>query len=337
MTPILPGVKGKMIGLLILFLLIFLAFLSSIRFGVTDISLLEIWEAFRFYDETNANHVIIQTTRLSRAVIAVVIGASLAIAGALMQALTKNPLASPSIFGINQGAIFFVVLATIFISTTSLVVYMWFAFFGAALSAMIVYFLGSIGRDGLGPIKLVLAGAAISALFTSFTQALLVMNEKGLQEVLFWLTGSVAGRSLDMLLPLLPFIFLAIILAFFVSPALNVMMSGEDIAKGLGVRTTFIKITIGLIVVCLAGASVAVAGAIAFVGLITPHLARFLVGLDQRWVLAYSGCLGSILLLIADISARFFVYPAEIPIGVMTAIVGIPFFILIVRRGVVNG
>ncbi|MEB1806424.1 MAG: iron ABC transporter permease [Bacillaceae bacterium] len=331
------NVKWKSIGLFFLCMIVLLCFVGSICFGVTDISFRDIINAFRHYDETDSNHVIIKTTRLSRAIIALIIGASLAIAGALMQALTRNPLASPSIFGINSGAIFFVVLATIWFSSSSLVVYMWFAFFGAAISAFIVYFLGSIGRDGIGPIKLVLAGAAISALFNSFTQALLVMNEKGLQEVLFWLTGSVAGRTLDMLYPLLPFIFGAILLAFLITPALNIMMSGEDVAKGLGVRTTFVKVMVGLIVVCLAGASVAVAGAIGFVGLIIPHIARFLVGLDQRWVIAYSGCLGAILLLIADISARFFVYPAEIPIGVMTAFIGIPFFIYIVRKGVVNG
>lgn len=335
--PFITDTKWKIIGLMLLLLAVFLSFFSSIRFGVTDMSLQTVIEAFRNYDETDSNHVIIKTTRLSRAVIALVIGASLAIAGALMQALTRNPLASPTIFGINSGAIFFVVLATIWFSGTSLVTYMWFAFLGAAFSTCIVYFLGSLGRDGIGPIKLVLAGAAISALFNSMTQALLVMNEKGLQEVLFWLTGSVAGRSLDMLYPLLPFIVGAIILAFLITPAVNVMMSGEDVAKGLGVRTNNIKIAVGLVVICLAGASVAIAGAIGFVGLIIPHIARYLVGLDQRWVIAYSSCLGAILLLIADIGARFFVYPAEIPIGVMTAIIGIPFFIYIVRKGVVNG
>ncbi|WP_078429340.1 FecCD family ABC transporter permease [Alkalihalobacterium alkalinitrilicum] len=332
MTNLLSRVP-KTVSLILALCIFFISFILSIMLGKTPISISMVMEAFFNYDETIAEHVIITTSRMSRAVIATVIGASLAIAGALMQALTRNPLAAPDIFGINAGAIFFIVASATLFSVNSLVHYMWIGFIGAGIAATIVYFLGSIGRDGLSPIKIVLAGAAITALFISFTQGLLVINEQGLQSVLFWLAGSVAGRSMDMILPILPFIIGAGLITLFLGRSINILVSGEDIAKSLGQRTILIKTTIGVVVVFLAGGSVAVAGSIGFIGLIVPHIVRGLIGTDYRWVIPFSALFGASLLLLADVAARFIIMPQEMPIGVMTALLGTPFFIYIARRG----
>lgn len=337
MTHLLPRTSLKWLGLTLGILLFVIAFTSSILFGQTPIGLGTAVDAFLNYDENSTEHIIITTTRLSRAFIAAVIGGSLAIAGALMQALTRNPLASPSIFGINSGAVFFVVLAISFFSLSSLSDYMWVAFLGAAIAAVMVYFLGSLGRDGLSPLKIVLAGAAITALFVSLTQALLVVSEQNLEGVLFWLAGSVSGRTIDMLLPILPFMAIGWVIALFLGYPVNILTSGEDIAKGLGQRTVIVKILMALVIVVLAGGSVAVGGSIGFIGLIVPHMVRGLVGMDYRWIIPYSAIFGGILLLSADIAARFVIMPQEVPIGVMTALIGTPFFIYIARRGFHKG
>lgn len=323
----------KTVSLVIAFLLFIFSFILSIVLGQTPIPLSVSLDAFLNYDESITEHIIITTSRTSRAVIATVIGASLAIAGALMQALTRNPLAAPDIFGINAGALFFIVFSATFFSMSSLVDYMWVGFLGAAVAAIMVYLLGSFGGDGLSPIKIILAGAAITALFVSFTQGILVINEQNLEGVLFWLAGSVAGRSIDMLIPIFPFMLAGAILAMFLGRAINILMSGEDVAKSLGQRTILIKILIGIIVVFLAGGSVAIGGSIGFIGLIVPHIVRGLIGTDYRWVIPFCALIGASLLLLADVAARFIIMPQEMPIGVITAFIGAPFFIYIARRG----
>ncbi|WP_126427102.1 FecCD family ABC transporter permease [Brevibacillus marinus] len=332
MLPLLYRTPSKVIGLVVGFLLFLISFASSIVFGVTEIGLAEVVQSFVAYDVTSNEHVIIQTTRLPRALIATFVGANLAVAGALMQALTRNPLASPSVFGVNAGAVFFIVLALRFLPVDSLAVLVWIAFLGAAVAALTVYLLGSIGRDGLTPVKIVLAGAAISALFTSFTQGLLVLDETGLQDVLFWLAGSIAGRDAAVLYPVLPYMMVAAVTALLLSSHVNILSSGEDIAKGLGQKTAVVKLACAATIVVLAGSSVAVAGAIGFVGLVIPHVARFLVGADYRWVVPFSAVLGAILLLNADIAARFLIRPSELPIGVVTGLIGAPFFIYLARK-----
>lgn len=326
----------KIAGLIVSLILFITSFILSVVLGQTPIPLQMAYDAFFHYDESITEHIIITTSRTSRAVIATVVGACLAIAGALMQALTRNPLAAPDIFGINAGAIFFIVLAATMFSIESLTHYMWIAFLGAGVAGVLVYLLGSLGRDGLSPIKIVLAGAAITALFVSFTQGLLVIDEQGIQGILFWLAGSVAGRSMDMLLPVLPFITVAILVSLFLGRSINILISGEDVAKSLGQKTLLTKIITGFVIIFLAGGAVSVAGAIGFIGLMVPHMARGLVGNDYRWLIPYSALLGSSLLLLADLVARFVIMPQEMPVGVMTALIGVPFFIYIARRGLTN-
>ncbi|WP_409367289.1 FecCD family ABC transporter permease [Lysinibacillus sp. 38-6] len=333
MQNLLTSTSMKRSVLIICCVLLIIAFILSVALGQTSIPFQLVYDAFFNYDASNSEHVIIRTSRFTRAVVATVVGASLAIAGALMRALTRNPLAAPDILGVNAGALFFIVCAITFFSMDSLSHYMWVAFLGAGIAGVLVFFLGSLGRDGLTPIKIVLAGAAISALFISFTQGLLVIDEQGIQSVLFWLAGSVSGRNLDMLLPVLPFIVLGGSFAFFMGRSINILQSGDDIAKGLGQRTILTKVVMGIIVILLAGGSVAVAGSIGFIGLIVPHMAMGLVGTDYRWIIPFSAVIGSTLLLLADIAARFVIMPLEMPIGVMTAFIGAPFFIYIARRG----
>lgn len=333
MNALLSQKRMKVLGLLIGLGILGIAFILSMILGQVRTPIGTLIGVLNNYDPSITEHIIITTTRISRSVIAIVIGASLAVAGALMQALTRNPLASPSIFGINSGALFFVVFSTVFLSINSLVHLMWIAFIGGAIAATMVFFLGTIGKDSLSPIKIVLAGTAITAFFGSFTQGLLVLDEQSLEGVLFWLGGSVSGRTLDMLLPILPFMLGAGTLAFFLSNSINILTSGEDIAKGLGQRVLLVKVLMGIVIVLLAGGSVAVGGSIGFIGLIVPHLVRPVVGIDYRWIIPFSAICGSILLLMADIISRLVIIPEEMPIGVMTAVIGVPFFIYISRKG----
>ncbi|EGK07543.1 ferrichrome ABC superfamily ATP binding cassette transporter permease protein [Desmospora sp. 8437] len=312
--------------------LLLLCMASSMVYGYTDTGWHTAWEAFTDYNGSN-EHIVIQHVRLPRSLIAAVVGASLAVAGALMQALTKNPLASPSIFGIQAGAGFFIVVSFSFFSVSSIQGFTWIAFAGAGVAAFIVYFIGSLGRDGLTPIKLTLAGAAVAALFSSLTQGLLVTNEAALDQVLFWLAGSVQGRKLSSLTAVLPYIAMAGIICAVLAPKINILTMGEEVARSLGLKTGLVKLFAGLAVILLAGGAVAVAGPIGFIGIVIPHVARFVAGNDYRWILPYCAVLGGILLVAADIAARYVVMPEEVPVGVMTAIIGTPFFIYIARRG----
>ncbi|UFT98447.1 iron ABC transporter permease [Radiobacillus kanasensis] len=322
-----------MLGTVILFLI---SVLLSMAIGKTTIPLSTIWDALINYDPSSTNHIIVRSSRLTRTLIAITIGASLAIAGMLMQAITRNPLAAPDIFGVNAGALFFIVFAATFLSVDSLTGYMWIGFLGAAIAGGIVYFLGSIEENGLSPIRLVLAGAAISALFISFTQGMLVLDEQRMQSVLFWLSGSVAGRSMEMLLPVLPFVILSTLIAFLMGKPLNILMSGEDVAKSLGQNTILVKLVAGLVIIFLAGSSVAIAGSIGFIGLVVPHIAKGIAGPNYQWGIPLCGLLGAILLLLSDVFARLIIAPQEMPIGAMTALVGVPFFVYIARKGVKN-
>ncbi|MEC2159631.1 FecCD family ABC transporter permease [Virgibacillus halodenitrificans] len=313
-------------------LVVFLMWASTI-FGLTKVTTQTLVNSIYHFDGSN-EHIIIQQARIPRALIAAAVGGSLAIAGAIMQGLTNNPLASPSLFGVNAGASFLVVVGISFLGFTSSGSFTWLAFAGAAVSSIIVYVLGSMGRDGITPIKITLAGAAIAALFSSLTQGILTLNESALDQVLFWLAGSVQGRDLDVLIGVLPYLILGWFASIFIGKQMNVLTMGEDIAKGLGQKTLLIKIVGAIIVVLLAGGSVAIAGPIGFIGIVIPHISRWFVGIDYRWIIPYSGLLGAMLLLMADIAARYIIMPAEVPVGVMTAFIGVPFFIYIARRGI---
>ncbi|HYK72840.1 MAG TPA: iron ABC transporter permease [Pseudoneobacillus sp.] len=329
---LLKNTSTKWFGLIITILLLLFTLCVSIVYGYTDTSWKTAIDAFMNYDASN-EHIVIQSLRLPRALIAAAVGGSIAIAGALMQTLTKNPLADPGIFGINAGAGLAVVISVSIFSVANLQTFTWLAFLGATIAAVSVYFIGSLGRDGLTPMKLTLAGAAMAAMFSSFTQGLLVIDEAALEQVLFWLAGSVQGRKLEGLLAVFPYLAIGWLGSILLAKKLNVLAMGDDVAKGLGLKIGLVKIGIGIIVVLLAGGAVAISGPIGFIGIVIPHITRSIVGIDHRWVIPFSGLLGAILLLTADITARYLLMPEEVPVGVMTAIIGTPFFIYIARRG----
>ncbi|MFE4809760.1 FecCD family ABC transporter permease [Peribacillus simplex] len=322
----------KWMGLFITILLLLFLLCSSIVYGYTDTTWKMAIDAFTHFNGTN-EHIVIQSVRLPRALIASAIGASLAISGVLMQTLTKNPLASPDIFGVNAGAGLAVVTGVTVFGISNLQVFTWLSFIGAAIAAISIYMIGSMGRGGLTPMKLTLAGAAMTAMVASLTQGLLVSNEALLDQVLFWLAGSVSGRSLDNLIAVLPYLVVGWGLALIMSGKMNVLSMGEDVAKGLGLNIVFLKLVLGLAIILLAGGSVAVAGPIGFIGIVVPHLTRSIVGIDHRWLIPFSGLFGAVLLIAADVISRYILMPREIPVGVMTAIIGTPFFIYIARKG----
>lgn len=305
----------------------------SITLGAADISVQTVTAALTAFDGS-FDHLIIRTVRLPRVLCGALVGAALAVAGAVMQGLTRNPLASPGILGINAGASFAVVLAVLLLGSPPLATYALFAFIGAAAAAVFVYALGSVGRGGATPLKLTLAGAVFTAFISSFTTAILIMDQNTLDQVRFWTAGSLAGRELPLLLATAPYMLVGLVGALLLGRQITTLSLGDDVATGLGQNTGWLKLLSAVMVVLLAGGAVALAGPVGFVGLVVPHVVRFLVGVDYRWILPYSALLGGILVTLADIGARIIIRPQELPVGVMMALVGAPFFIYLARTKV---
>ena len=328
----LTTLQARMLGTLLCLGLLLAATVSSLIFGHIPVSLEMLANSIVDYDPGSLEHLVIHTERFSRTVTSMIVGSGLAIAGALMQTLTRNPLASPGILGINAGAMFFVVVGATLLSLTSPSQLVWAAFTGAATAAVLVYFLGQEAGRGVSPVRTVLAGVAVTALFVSFAQGLLILNQDRFESILFWLAGSVSGRELDAIVPLLPLFGGALILALLLSRQLNLLGLDDEVIRGLGLRVGQVRLLIGLVVIVLAGTSVAMAGLIGFVGLIVPHMARGLFGTDHRWLLPLSAIIGATLLLAADTIARLVIPPQEIPVGVMTALLGTPLFLHLARH-----
>jgi iron complex transport system permease protein len=327
----LEGSKAKAGVLIALVVLLVLCFLGSLLLGYIKTSFGDLINTYSSY-ENITEHIILKTSRMPRALTALFIGASLSVSGLLMQTLTKNPMASPGLLGVNSGAAFFMVLGYSLFPKLSQNYLMCLSFLGAAISVILVYALAGGIKGSIQTFDLTLAGAAVSAFFLSFTQVVLFKDQKTMEEILFWMTGSVEGRSMNALLYIIPYVVIAWVIAFALSGKLNIFSLGEEMAKGLGLNTELLKLQMIFLTVVLAGASVAVAGPIGLVGLIIPHLTRALVGTEFKWAIPYSMVLGSIFLLISDIGSRFLIYPKEIPVGALTAIIGTPFFIYIARK-----
>lgn len=320
-------------GLALTLLILFICLVTSITFGAAEIQPSTIFSALTAFDGS-ADHHIIRSVRVPRSLIALMVGACLAVAGTLTQGLTRNPLAAPDILGINSGAALAMVAALSLWGSVTAQVYAGAAFLGAGITAVVVYLLGSLGRSGMTPLKLVVAGSALTYLLSSLTTGILILNQETLDEIRFWLAGSVAGRDLNLFLQMLPYMAIGLLMAFAMGKPLTTLALGEDVAKGLGLKTEWIKAIATVVVVLLAGSAVAIAGPIWFIGLIIPHLARFLVGIDYRWLLPYAACLGATLLLLADLAARLVIRPQELPVGIMTSVLGAPFFIYLARSRV---
>ena len=320
------------LGLIGCIALLVLVTLLSIAVGSKQIPLPTVIDALRHYNEANTDQVIIHSLRVPRTVIGLLVGAALGLSGALMQGVTRNPLADPGILGVNGGAALFVVGGIYWFGLSTLTAYVWLAFAGAAVASVVVYTLGSLGREGVTPVKLALAGAAMTAMLGSLTTAVLIGDVDTFDQFRFWSVGSLAGRGSDIAAQVAPFILIGIVLALVSGRVLNALSLGDDVAKSLGQRVGLARLFVAVVVVLLCGAATAAAGPIAFVGLMIPHVARLVTGPDYRWILPYSMVLAPILLLGSDVLGRIVAQPGELQVGIVTAIIGAPFFIALVRR-----
>jgi iron complex transport system permease protein len=324
-TTLILGLAGCVVLLLLIALL-------SIAVGSKQIPLGTVLDALRHYDEANTDHVIVRSLRVPRTEIGLLVGAALGLSGALMQGVTRNPLADPGILGVNGGAALFVVAGIYWFGLSSLTAYVWLAFAGAAAASVAVYLLGSLGREGATPVKLALAGAALTAMLGSLTTALLIGDVDTFDQFRFWAVGSLAGRGSDIAGQVAPFILIGIVLALISGRVLNALSLGDDVARSLGQRVGMARLFTAVTVVLLCGAATAAAGPIGFVGLTIPHVARLVTGPDYRWILPYSMLLSPILLLGSDVIGRVVAQPGELQVGIVTAVIGAPFFIALVRR-----
>ena len=318
-------------GLLVaLALLVFVALLS-VAVGSKAIPLGTVLHELFHYDGST-DGVVIRSLRIPRTLLGLAVGAALGLAGALMQALTRNPLADPGILGVNAGASAAVVTAIGVLGLSSPSVYVWFALIGAGLASIVVYLLGSRGRSAATPVRLALAGAAITAVLQAFISGLVLMDQRTFDNYRFWSVGALAGRGLSVLYETGPFLLVGGLLALGLARPLNALALGDDAGRALGAHLGRTRALGVVAITLLCGGAVAAAGPIGFVGLTVPHIARGITGPDQRWVLPYSMVLAPTLLLASDVIGRVVARPGEIEVGIVTAFVGAPVFIWIARR-----
>jgi iron complex transport system permease protein len=323
--------RRALIGLPAALIVLAVVCFASLALGARPISLETFIQAFTDFDPSNGDHAVVHS-RIPRTVTGLLVGAALGVAGAAMQGVARNPLADPGILGVNAGAALAVVAGIFLFGVTQLSGYIWFAFAGAALAAVLVYGVASMGREGATPVKLALAGAALSAGLSSLMYSVLVTNQDTLEGFRYWQVGSVSGRGWDLIGQVAPFIGVGLVLTQFTGRILNNLSLGDDVARGLGQKVALSRAVTALGVVILCGAATAIAGPIAFVGLVIPHMVRALTGPDYRWILPYSMLLAPMLLVAADVVGRFVAPPGEIEAGITTAIIGAPMFIWLVRR-----
>ena len=327
--------KNKYIKSYLFFSVIILMLLGgiflSISIGAKSISLSTIWEALVQYNPSNGQHIIVRTLRMPRVIVALVVGASFAVSGALMQAITRNPMASPSILGINAGAALGLAIAMVVLPSASFNETVLFSFAGAAVASLFIFGMTSMSKAGNSPLRLALVGTAITALFNAFSQAIAVYFNIS-QELTFWNAGGVSGVRPEQALLILPWTFVGLLLALSIARSVTLLSLGEEVAVGLGGKTRYIKIIACIAVLILTGSSVAIVGPIGFVGLVVPHAVKFIVGVDYRKVIPFSMLVGALLVLIADIISRSINPPFETPIGAITALIGVPFFIYLATR-----
>ncbi|NKQ51322.1 iron chelate uptake ABC transporter family permease subunit [Amycolatopsis sp. K13G38] len=308
------------------------AVVASIAVGAKGIPPPVVFDALLHHDPANPDHLIVTGVRVPRTIIGLLAGAALGAGGTIIQGVTRNPLADPGVLGINAGASLLVLIAISVFGVGTMTGYVWFGFLGAALAALVVYLVGSFGRDGATPLKLALAGAACMAAFGSVTTGILVTDDLAFDQFRFWQVGSLTGRGMDVVWQALPFVLAGAVLAVFCGRVLNGLSMGEDVARSLGMNVTLARVVCAVAVVVLCGTATSIAGPIAFAGLVVPHAARLVTGPDYRWILPYSVLIGPSLLLVSDIVGRLVAQPGELQVGVVTAVIGAPVFILLLRK-----
>ncbi|MET9455686.1 iron chelate uptake ABC transporter family permease subunit [Streptomyces canus] len=318
----------RVLGLLVSVVILVLVATASIAVGAKGLSVEQVWHGL--FQDTGTYGDVVVADRLSRTVLGLLAGAALGLSGAVLQALTRNPLADPGLLGINAGASAAVVTAITFFGVTSLSGYVWFAFLGAAAVGALVWFLG--GSRGATPVRLALAGTAISAALYGYLQAVMITDDQALNKMRFWTVGSLSSANNSTILQVLPFLAAGSLLALALSRPLNAMEMGDDTAKALGANLNRTRALAMLSATVLCGAATAACGPIVFVGLMVPHIVRSFTGPDLRWILPYATILSPVLLLGSDVVGRLVARPAELQVGIVTAIIGGPVFIFLVRR-----
>ncbi|MFJ6074078.1 FecCD family ABC transporter permease [Streptomyces sp. NPDC093065] len=318
-------------GIVLLASVLFLLVLLSTWLGTKDTSLAQVWGAL-WHDDGSYTTGVVRELRLPRTLVGLMVGAALGVAGSLMQTITRNPLADPGLLGVNAGASAAVVFGIGVVGLGDFTSLVWFSFLGAALAGVVVYVLGASGRAGPTPVRLALAGAAVSACLGGVIAGLTVFDAATYDYLRFWMVGSLAGRSPELVVDLVPFVLTGLVVAMFLARALNALALGEELGRGLGVHLGRTRVATVIAVTLLCGAATAAAGPIGFVGLVVPLVSRWLSGPDLRWSLPYCMLLAPVLLLVSDIVGRLVLPQGELEVGAVTAVIGAPVFIAMVRR-----
>lgn len=303
----------------------------AISYGAKEITLSTVWTTLINYDPSDTSHQIIHELRLPRVLGAALIGAAFAVAGALMQGVTRNPLADAGILGVNAGATFVVALSFAFFPNLPYSWLMVVSFLGAVMSTVFIFLLGSSTPGGLTPLRLTVAGSVVAALLHSLSSGIAIYFELS-QDLAFWYAGGLAGIKWMHLKWLTPVILLTLLWTPLLGRSISAMALGNDVASNLGIKTKRVQVIAIIVSVILAGVSVSAVGSIGFVGLVIPHMARKLVGVDYRLIVPLSAVMGAVLLVLADLGARMVNPPKELAISVMVAMVGVPFFLYLARR-----
>jgi iron complex transport system permease protein len=306
-------------------------FFAAMVFGAADTTVKDLWLAL-MSNATNSKISIIKEIRLPREIAAIFVGAALAVSGAIMQGMTKNPLADPGLLGLTAGANAALAVTIAFIPSTNYFGIMIACFIGAAVGAIMVFGIGAMKKGGFSPFRIVLAGAAVSAFLYAIAEGIGIFFKIS-KDVSMWTAGGMIGTSWSQLQVIIPFIIIGILISLFLSKQLTILSLNEEVAVGLGQKTTQVKTLLFIVIILLAGASVALVGNMAFIGLMIPHIVRGFVGTDYRFILPMSAIIGATFMLLADTLGRTINAPYETPVAAIVAMMGLPFFLFIVRKG----
>ncbi|GGT75126.1 iron ABC transporter permease [Streptomyces lateritius] len=319
----------RVVGLVVAVGVLLLVCVLSIMIGAKPVPLGDVWHGL-FQNSGVGNDVIIHDVRVPRTLLGLLVGVALGLSGAVMQGLTRNPLAEPGLLGVNAGAAAAVVSAIAFLGITEVTDYVWFAFLGAAVVSVVVYVLG--GSRSSTPVRLALAGTAATAALYGYVNAVQLLNSAALDRLRFWTVGSLASADMETVRRVAPFIVAGVALALLISRPLNAMEMGDDTARALGADLNRTRVVAMLAVTLMCGAATAACGPIMFLGLMVPYLVRAITGPDMRWILPYAAVLAPVLLIGSDVIGRLVARPSELQVGIVTALVGGPVFIHLVRR-----
>ncbi|MDQ0193603.1 FecCD family ABC transporter permease [Paenibacillus wynnii] len=317
--------------LILLVILLGISVLASLAFGSRTIGWTQLMDGL-LHPDVQSHEANVVRQRISRTIFSLMCGAALGVSGALMQSVTRNPIADPSILGVNTGAALFVVCGISFLNISTASQYIWLALLGAIITAIFVFGIGSMGSGGATPLKLVLAGAATSAALSSLVIAIMIPRTNVMDQFRFWQVGSVGSGNWSSISTFIPFLIVGILIALFTAPALNALALGDEVATGLGVRTGMIRLIAAFAGILLCGAATALAGPIGFIGLLATHVVRLVIGPDLRFVIPMSALSGAIILTISDIFGRLIGSPGELEVGIVTAFIGAPILILLTMK-----